>query len=169
MKSDIYTYSKLHMPRWEVTIPIARAGTVQWVPARLTCTAIGLDAQTQLGAIRRRFSGHVREVPFRTRAGWRDYLALPADDFALWLAGINPARCKLQTRPQLEAFTADAKAALQALLFKPDYIPPDPDAHGVLQVRSQQELVFACECGRHWRIVTADGRAVEVERLSGDE
>lgn len=156
------------MRRWEVTLPVARSGKTQWLPIRLTCAAIGLDPQTQFTAIRRRFAGTVREVPYKTRAGWRDYLALPADDFALWLAGINPARCKLENREQLEAFIADAKATLERLLFNPDYIPPDPDAHGVLRVSTRQELVFACECGRHWRIVTADGQS-DIERISGDE
>lgn len=170
MRAEIFTYSKLHLPRWEVSIPVAREGKRQWIPIRLTCDAIALDTQTQFKVIRRRYPKTVRDdIPFKTRAGLREYLALPADDFALWLANINPARCKLATRPQLEAFIADAKESLQRLLFKPDYVPPDPDAHGVLRVSSRQEMVFACECGRHWRIVTADGRALEVERISGDE
>lgn len=169
MKGEFYTYSRLHLPHWlEVTIPIARTGNVQWIPIRLTCAAIGIDPQKQFAAIHRRYPASVREVPFKTRVGRRDYLALPSDDFALWLATINPARCKLATRPRLEAFIADAKAALSALLFKPDYVPPDPGAQGVLSASSRYEMVFACECGRHWRIVTADGGSYEVERISGD-
>lgn len=171
MKAEIFSPGVLHLPRWEVSIPIAREGKTQWLPIRLACVALGLDPQTQFTAIHRRFAKTVRQAPFRTPAGMRDYLALPAEDFALWLAGVNPARCKLATRAGLEAFIEEARAALSALLFRPGYVPADPDAGArVVRASWQQEVIFACDCGRHWRILTRDGdHAYEVERLNGDE
>lgn len=43
------------------------------------------------------------------------------------------------------------------------------NSHGVVRVSSRQEMVLACECSRHWRIIAADGHALEVERISGDD
>ena len=164
-----YVYGKLHMPRWEVSIPIAREGRVAFLPIKMTCKAIGVDPQTQFTVIHRRFAETAREVPFRIDGlGWRSYLALPSDDAALWIAGINPSRCKLTARGTLEEFIAEAKVVLQAMIFKPDYVPPDTTHYGVLSQSTRTTQVFACECGRHWRIVTEDGETT-VERISGDE
>jgi hypothetical protein len=168
MQGASYTYGWLHMPRWEVSIPVARDGRVQFLPVRQTCKAIQVDPQTQFTVIHKRYKTTERLVPFHVEGvGWREFLSLPSDDAALWIAGINPARCGLTARGALEDFIAEAKAALQALIFRPDYVPPDPSARGVLSVSARHETVFACDCGRHWRIVTEDG-ASEVERISGD-
>jgi hypothetical protein len=164
-----YTYGVLHMPRWEVSIPIAREGKIAYLPIRLTCKAIGVDPQTQFTVIHGRFEDTSRTVPFNIEGvGWRPFLALPSDDAALWIAGINPKKCKITARGTLEDFIAEAKQVLEGMIFKPDYVPSDPSSFGVLSLSTRTVQVFACECGRHWRIVTEDGET-SVERISGDE
>ncbi len=164
-----YKYGKLHMPRWEVTIPIAREGKVQFLPIRPTCKAIGVDPQTQFIVIHRRYSNTVREIPFNIDdAGWRPYLSLPSDDAALWIAGINPERCKITARGTLEEFIADAKQTLQALLFKPDYVPPGATGGRVISHSYRSETVHVCDCGRRWRVVDENGEQY-VEKLQDGE
>jgi hypothetical protein len=165
-----YTYGRLHLPRWEVSLPVARDGRTQFLAIRMVCGAVGLASpQKQFAVIHKRYGASERRVPFNVEGvGWREFVSLPSDDVALWLAGLRPEHCTITARGTLEAFITDAKAALQALIFRPDYVPADPRLRGVLSVSARQETVFACDCGRHWRIVTEDG-ASEVERISGDE
>jgi hypothetical protein len=173
VKGGKYTHGWLHLPRWEVSVPFAREGKVQFLAIRMMCKAVGLTApQKQFAAIHKRYSATERQVPFHIEGvGWRDFLSLPSDDIALWMAGLRPEHCTITARGTLEDFIADAKAALSALIFKPDYVPPDPRARGVIShiTRPERsEIVMACDCGRHWLIIK-EGEHVEVERISGDE
>jgi hypothetical protein len=167
-----YTYGWLHLPRWEVSLPVAREGHVQFLSIRMVCNAIGVAApQKQFTVVHKRYSATKREVPFKIdRVGWRDFLSLPSDDVALWMASIRLEHCKITVRGPLEDFIADAKAALSALLCKPDHVPADRSVRGVVShtVRPHRtETVVACDCGRHW-LVISEGERVEVERINGD-
>jgi hypothetical protein len=103
-----YTYPTLYLPRWELTVPTARQGNTLYFPIVFFCDFLGIDKRKQVEVLRadHRFNNGVvlREVPFKLSGSWRSPLAIRKAEAALWLAGIDAARCKPEVRDHVRAF-----------------------------------------------------------------
>jgi P22_AR N-terminal domain len=169
MATDVstYTYGTALLTRWEAEVPIAREGNTQFFPVRALCLVLGIDSRTQLVVLQAdsRYRDALRDIPQQTAAGWRVATWIRRAEAALWLAGIDPARCSLTARGPLADFQRDLMLEADRLLF--GAAPAvRPERRGEASYSQREEIHMACQdCGAPHIVVIVNGVAhVERER-----
>lgn len=159
--TEQYVYTEQLLPHWQRTIPIAypKGNRKQrFVPFRLMCEIVGVERKRQLGIVQRDYTSALRTIPYETPAGARPALWIRADECAVWLGKLDPARCKLETADRLEAFRADFREAVERVLFEGPHKPPSQ--RGMFSSSERMEYVFSClACGAGHRIIAQNGEA----------
>jgi P22_AR N-terminal domain len=165
-----YTYPTLSLPRWDLTVPTARQGNTLYFPVAFFCDFLGIDKRKQVEVLRAdpRNGGDLvlREVPFKlSGVGWRTPLAIRKAEAAVWLAGIDPARCKPAVRDRVRDFQADVIAAADRLLFGESPSVP-VEQRGAVEYSQHERVKMNClDCGAPHVVVIINGVAhVERER-----
>ncbi len=57
-------------------------------------------------------------MPLLLEVGWRSPLCVRRKEMALWVAGIDPRRCKLEARGPLEEFRKELLVAADQLFWR---------------------------------------------------
>lgn len=120
-----YQQGKLVMERFGVTIPCAidlDDGTV-YVPCRYICEKVlGVSWSSQYIVLtnpEQRYNDALREVPITIQKRYpRTPLALPVDEAALWIGGINPTKVGDLARDALGVFQDELRAEAGRLLWR---------------------------------------------------
>ncbi len=115
LKSFTYQYGTVHLARWDALLPVALelGSRIQWFPVRAMCRILGVREEQQVAHLKDAYADALREVPMQLEIGWRSPLCIRRKEMALWVAGIDPRRCKLEARGPLEEFRRDLLAAAE--------------------------------------------------------
>lgn len=173
VEPGVYVYGTACLPRFDnATMTIAREqdGVTQWFPISATCAALGLDAAAQRRALARDevLTDAVRDVPFKTAAGWRMTTCLPRKEWVRWLAQMDPRRVKGVARDRLREFQDDVLAEADRLFFSPRGHTP-PNERGVASAVVRVEVRMNCfECGAPHYILHENGKTT-VLRIRAEE
>ncbi|MBF6588906.1 MAG: hypothetical protein IVW57_00060 [Ktedonobacterales bacterium] len=163
--TETYQFTEMELGRWGGTVPavyLKGNRKDRYVLHRAMCALLGVERKRQLRIVRAKYGAALRVIPIETPAGVRPAHWIRTGECALWVGGINPARCKLATRENLEAFQADFKAEAERLLFEGPRTPAS--RRGMFAHSERMEYVFSClYCGGGHRIIARNGE-VTLER-----
>jgi hypothetical protein len=165
-----YTYKTVRLARWDFETPVAHVGTQQYFPVRHFCKRLHIDSRTQISGIKgdARFDGALKEIPFKTEAGWRPTMWLRRDKLALWLLGIDAKRCALGSTADIQAFQEDVLHAADALLFGAASHAA-PEDKGIVSATVHAEFIVNClDCGAPHFIVYENGQITVVRMRDED-
>ena len=112
------------------------------------------------------YGGYLRPITLRVKGVAREYLCLHRSRVPRWLDGISPTKVNDEkARAPLRDFQEAVTKELDRIAFK---YRGKVKQRGVIHSHSVTSFVFACECGRVWRVVNEDGEWY-TERLKGLE
>jgi hypothetical protein len=159
LKSFTYQYGTVHLARWDALLPVALelGSRIQWFPVRAMCRILGVREEQQVAHLKEAYPDALREVPMQLEIGWRSPLCIRRKEMALWVAGIDPRRCKLEARGPLEEFRRDLLAAADQLFWRNtnEAVAETNTSSGAFITG---EFVVHCdECGMTHRILLHDG------------
>jgi len=166
-----YTYDKAYLPRWNAEIPVATDGSrpsqVQWFPVRPICLVLGIDSRSQLAALKSnpRFGSALLEVPIKSNAGWRATICIRRDKLSHWLLDIDPQRCALKAREELDAFQQELLAEGDRILF--GRAPRTPShSRGLSAYTVRVEFRISClDCGAPHYVLYENGEVTVVHAV----
>jgi hypothetical protein len=95
------------------------AGGAIYITLPGVCRALGLNTQAQFRRITRTpsLAKHLRVIPLETRGGVQSVNCMRVDKVALWLAGVETLKVKVQFRAKIEAYQDElAPVAMQVFL-----------------------------------------------------
>jgi len=136
----------------------------QWFPIRAQCVLLELDVDRQKRSARQDYPDALREIPVELPVGWRRVQCIRKKEFALWLAGIDPKRCKLGAQRALESYRQEVLAAADRILWKninlgsaSAILPSDTPRETQVEIRA----IGLCPCcNRVTRVLIEDGVTV---------
>jgi hypothetical protein len=157
-----YTIDELTFAHWDQTIPVAvergTEGRDSWVPVRIVCEVVGVAHSPQYAVLQseaNQYAAYLRPITLRVRGVAREYLCLHRSRVPRWLDGISPTKVRDEkARAPLRAFQEAVTLELDRIAFK---YRGKVERKGVIQSHSVTSFVFACECGRVWRVVNENG------------
>lgn len=163
--TERFIYTEQTLAHWGRSIPVAYPKgnrKLRYVPFRLMCEIVGVERKRQLAIIQRDYASALRSLPIETSAGPRPATWIRADECAVWLGRLNPAKCSLETVERLETFRADFREAVERVLFEGPHKPASQ--RGMFAHSERMEYVFSClACGAGHRIIAQNGE-VTLER-----
>ena len=168
-----YTYPELYLSRWNVTVPTAREGNTLYFPVLWFCDFLGIDKRRQVDVLRNdsRYASDeiLREVPFKLSGAWRHPLSIRKPEAALWIAGIDPQRCKPAVRDRIMDFQADLMEEADRLLF--GAAPHAPaGARGRTEYQQLERIKFLCQdCGAPHTMVIENGAVLVLRDREADQ
>jgi hypothetical protein len=159
LKTFTYQYGTVHLARWDALLPVALelGSRIQWFPVRTMCRILGVREEQQVAHLKEAYPDALREVPLQLEVGWRSPLCIRRKEMALWVAGIDPRRCKLEARGPLEEFRRELLAAADQLFWrKTNEVAEEANSsHGSFV--SGEFIVHCDECGMTHRVILQDG------------
>jgi hypothetical protein len=160
-----YKHVELYLPRFDLTVPAARTGKTLYVPIVFFCEFLEIQRDTQVDILRARYKSEaiLREVPFKLKKVWRTPLSLRKPEAALWIAGIDSARCKPEVRGRLDELQQDFLQAADKILWGGAANVPEAK-RGTVRYSQQDRIEFSCkDCGAP-HVITIENGVVHVER-----
>jgi len=159
LKSFTYQYGTVHLARWDALLPVALelGSRIQWFPIRAMCRILGVREEQQVAHLKEVYPDALREVPVQLDVGWRSPLCIRRKEMALWVAGIDPRRCKLEARGPLEEFRRELLAAADQLFWRKTNEAAEETTYGVKSFITGEFVVHCDECGMTHRVLLQDG------------
>jgi hypothetical protein len=143
-----------------LSIALEKQAHVQWFPVRHVARALEVSEDRQVEVVKEHYAEALRMIPIKMAVGWRDVLCIRRQEMALWVAGINPKRCKLETREHLEAYRVELCVAADQLFWKHISLG-SAQAHQPVEgavVTLVADGVVYCEHGTPHKPVMRDGK-----------
>src|SRR5487761_2548149 len=121
--TETYRYARLHIPAFNIDVPVVTAGRTIYFPIKSFCEALGLAGPSmQIKRLREdsRFgNGALRDLPIPTVKGLRDTTCLRKQQLSRWLTMLDTGRAQFKPdiRARLEEFQNAVFAAADRFLF----------------------------------------------------
>jgi hypothetical protein len=164
LQVEVYKYATIQTTLGEMTVVNEEDGAgkvvAQWFPIRAQCDLLELDVDRQKRTIREDYPDSVREIPVELAVGWRRMLCIRKKELALWIASIEPSRCRLKARGPLEDYRRELLAAADQLFWKHISLG-SAQAHQPVEgavVTLVADGVVYCEHGTPHKPVMRDGK-----------
>jgi P22_AR N-terminal domain len=159
-----YAIDELTFTHWNQTVPVAverdTEGRDSWILVRIVCEMIGVAHSPQYAVLQNEvnahhYAGYLRPITMCVKGVARENLCLHRSRVPRWLDGISPSKVNNEkARAPLREFQEAVTKELDWIAFK---YRGKVEQKGIIQSHSVTSFVFACECGRVWRVVNENG------------
>jgi hypothetical protein len=159
---EVYQQGVIQTRLGDIPVALETQARIQWFPVRAMSRLLGVDEDRQAQVVKDAYAEALREIPMQLPVGMRRVLCIRRKEFALWIAGINPKRCKLGAQKALEEYRVELLAAADQLFWKHVSIGSSTaltaPSTSATTVSVHAEIDHAClKCGAAHHLVYVDG------------